>query len=206
MIPGNAQLLKCPHCGEIKPVLSLVSGNTIGGRQWSDTKGEYPMLPRVSMVQNCPHCGRYFLTSLCQDGYADDDYSDETGTLNYEQAKEAWHQFSEQKIKPSHKGMLLMELIYAWNDNFVRSGNRTQPTNEDREIFKTWAYELIATRGTTDLLSCELLRECGMFEECLNALEAIRASIDSEIMFVVDQIEAHAKAGNWKTFILQPAE
>ena len=59
MIPGPANILCCPFCGGEKEVMSLYSGNTIGGTVWSDTRREYPMLPEVSPIQQCPHCKKY---------------------------------------------------------------------------------------------------------------------------------------------------
>lgn len=204
MIPGNSLMLKCAYCGGIKLVLSLVSGNTFDGCQWSDTKGDYPMLPHVSMVQRCPHCGKYFFTSECKAGHSDKCESWDTGTLDYEQALEAWTQFNTEGIGQKQKFKLIMELIWAWNDRFVRAEDAAEPSQADREMLREWADEYIALQGMNDLLSCELLRECGRFEECLKALDAVRPSVGNDIMFVVNQIEAHAKAGDCKAFPLKP--
>ena len=54
MIPGPALRKECPYCKEVKELMSLRSGNTIGGEHWSDTKKVYPMLPK------CPGCGKYY--------------------------------------------------------------------------------------------------------------------------------------------------
>lgn len=60
MIPGPPLRKECPYCKAVKELLSLVSGNTIGGTHWSDTKKIYPMLPQNSYVQRCPECGKYY--------------------------------------------------------------------------------------------------------------------------------------------------
>ena len=60
MTLGNPTRLTCPHCGKVKHILSIASGNTIGAICWSDTKHDYPMLKSPSPVQRCPHCGRYY--------------------------------------------------------------------------------------------------------------------------------------------------
>ena len=57
MQPGYARIVYCPYCGEKKELLSLMSGNTIGARYWSDLRMRAPMLPEVSPVQKCHHCG-----------------------------------------------------------------------------------------------------------------------------------------------------
>lgn len=63
MMPGPALRKECPYCKAVKELMSLRSGNTIGGIHWSDSKNEYPMLPRNSEVQKCPECGKYYFLS-----------------------------------------------------------------------------------------------------------------------------------------------
>ena len=60
MTLGPPTRLTCPHCGKVKYILSIASGNTFGATHWSDTKHDYPMLKSPSAVQRCPHCGGYF--------------------------------------------------------------------------------------------------------------------------------------------------
>jgi phage FluMu protein Com len=60
MIPGPALRKECPYCKEVKELMSHRSGNTFRGTHWSDTKKEYPMLPKNSDVQKCPGCGKYY--------------------------------------------------------------------------------------------------------------------------------------------------
>lgn len=51
MLPGNPRIVTCPFCGAQKRLMTLMSGNTIGAKYWSDNKQEAPMLPKVSYVQ-----------------------------------------------------------------------------------------------------------------------------------------------------------
>ena len=89
MIPGPANVLSCPFCGGTKEVMSLVSGNTFGGTVWSDTRREYPMLPEVSPIQQCPHCNRYYFVEQAKHEYDNKKESFELGKLAYSQLKEA---------------------------------------------------------------------------------------------------------------------
>ena len=50
----------CPHCGYPKHLMSFVSGNSCGGRIWSDGRKEFPMMHRPSPIQRCNHCNRFF--------------------------------------------------------------------------------------------------------------------------------------------------
>ena len=74
MMPGNPQILTCPFCGKEKEIMSLVSGNTFGSELWSDNKQIAPMLPEISYVQKCPHCGKYFIKGRQAVKYAKDGY------------------------------------------------------------------------------------------------------------------------------------
>jgi len=74
MILSNATILKCPHCGGTKEVMSITSGNTSGATLWSDAKWYASMLPQVSYIQRCPHCGKYFFYS--KDVYFGDSEND----------------------------------------------------------------------------------------------------------------------------------
>lgn len=60
MIPGPGIKLKCPHCGDVKIIGSLISGNTFQGVFWSDGKKCFPMLPRESYIQKCGKCQHYY--------------------------------------------------------------------------------------------------------------------------------------------------
>lgn len=145
MIKNNARIVSCPFCGKKKELLSLTSGNTIGSTQWSDGKMVAPMLPSVSPVQKCPHCGKYYL-HYKQEGESGTRPSDEGGDLSYREWKEAYQQFSAntsdekndndglfrrivQKIKvrkvdntlDDHDwSVILRGLIYAYNDCHYR--------------------------------------------------------------------------------------
>lgn len=63
MIPGSHDIIGCPTCGAPHRQGSLVSGNTLGARWWSDGKLEAPMLPARPLVTRCRGCGRYFWLS-----------------------------------------------------------------------------------------------------------------------------------------------
>ena len=57
---GPSRILTCPHCGTKKEVISLLSGNTVGGVVWSDQYVEYPFYKVASDIQKCPHCHKYY--------------------------------------------------------------------------------------------------------------------------------------------------
>lgn len=171
MLPGNSLLVKCPHCKGVKELMTLVSGNTFGGRQWWDLKTEYPMLPHVSWVQRCPHCGNYYmyLTAKSREG---DGYSGERGELTYEQMRQAWAQLKD-VTKKQHKNNLMLEYVWAYNDEFQRGGwADVCPTPEELEEFRAVVRELVSVFPVeSPMVHAEFLREAGLFQEAMEIVE-----------------------------------
>ena len=58
---GPSRILTCPHCGMVKEVMSLLSGNTAGGVVWSDQYVEYSFYKVASDIQKCPFCHKYYV-------------------------------------------------------------------------------------------------------------------------------------------------
>src|SRR5438094_520151 len=60
MIPGPPRTVACPHCEALAWYMTLVSGNTLGARTWTDGKQVAPMLPHLPAVVKCRRCGRCY--------------------------------------------------------------------------------------------------------------------------------------------------
>ena len=56
MRPGPLQIVACPHCQALARYLTLLSGNTLGARSWTDGKRVAPMFPRPPAVVKCRQC------------------------------------------------------------------------------------------------------------------------------------------------------
>ncbi len=173
MNPGKARILTCPHCGSEKEVMSLLSGNTFGGTQWSDTKQILPMLPSVFPIQKCLSCGHYYLLSRQEDQKHSNSVSFETGDLTFAEMKEAVAESSGWGITHEEEYVIRLYAVYAYNDEYYRTQNLShmrQPSNEDEAFFKENAVKLIEV-GANEILKAELHREMGNFEECIEVLE-----------------------------------
>ena len=224
MLPGPPLILTCPHCGSKKKIDSLTSGNTFGGRVWSDSKHYYPMLPSASPVQRCPYCmGYYYL----EDSNAtrmewprnrnDIDSWDELfstnekcwgngyGELSFEETDEAFT-----VLYPSsdddRKSSLLFLWLFAYNDKYGgRQGKPAACPESIKNRHRMVADELCAMYPENKLLVCELLRETGRFEECITAARPLLWMINSEMPYqssLARQIINHAKAGDTSVFEL----
>ena len=209
MIPGPTNILGCPFCGGTKEVMSLVSGNTCGGTVWSDTRRHYPMLPEVSPIQKCPHCGKYYFIEQANHRLAKDDESGfrsfgELGTLNYNELKEAKAQMSHLTLTDMQRWVINHQLFMAYNDEFRRNSVATckQPEKEDEDVFEVTVRELlegIDTSADYDLFHAELLRETGRFDE---AREILLKHSSAEDRWVVEAMLKHIERRDALPFLL----
>ena len=173
MIEGNSRVLTCPYCGGDKEVLSLDSGNNFGERIWTDNKTVAPMLPKVSYVQQCPCCGKYFLISWQKTSRYSSSRCGETGDLDYQQLKAAYKQVMADTDFPLDERdylTVLYYLLWGFNDQYNRKfdspeENRTydQAPDEDNIFIKKCISEIIGiltSREDIDhLMIAELYRE-----------------------------------------------
>jgi len=50
---GPDIIIQCPNSDKVIKKATLMSGNTMGGRIWSDGYSVYPMLPRSPEITRC---------------------------------------------------------------------------------------------------------------------------------------------------------
>ena len=198
MLPANAKIVKCPFCGERKELLNLASGNTFGARHWSDQKMIAPMLPRVSPVQKCPKCGKYYL-EYKQPYKEGDDWSSERGELTYRQWKEAYAQLqSDKRIKKDDLQIVRHQLIQAFNDEYYRGGDCAPAAEEAYFVNVIHEYiDACSWNKKNILFKAELYREAGDMDKCAETLSSI--SIDKLQDFeakIYREIEDRMKKGD----------
>ena len=195
MLPANATLLRCPHCGAKKEVIQLMSGNTIGATLWSDTKHIAPMLPQVFPIQRCPNCGKYFFYTIHVIAGTSHRYSSQSGELPLEYLKEALAQL---QSTDDRERSLRFLILWAFNDRYGQLEQSEIPTEE-------WDYHIdnvqhLLAMDICPLMNAELYREIGQFEECIKIL--MSDQIDDELQGFRDQILAAAKKHNRKVIAL----
>ena len=218
MIPGPPLIAKCPECGHEKSLMSLLSGNTIGAAQWSDTYRYAPMLPQVSAIQRCPECKAYFFMNDIETRYADKNnglgFSFETGTLTFPEIKEALLLLEDADLNKNNELTLRREFLFRYNDafrNYSSDRNDRNPFEGDRERNETDTklhkenikrlIPLLGNEGDNGILVAELYREAGMFDECLIALENCTAKNDF-VNGLINRIKEKALASDSTVFQL----
>lgn len=208
MVPAPAQLYKCPHCGKTKPMLSLMSDNTFEGELWSDGRAIYPMLPKLSTIQKCSHCGRYSLLRKWRDtGKTSKKSFGETGELTYSEAKEAYAELSASTSVSSKISTISVSFVQAYNDQFRRprprkaiqenklidsiSGAFCSPQEEDILLVIEATKQAIETLNDSEdnrLLKAELLRELGHWDKAIRILGTIT---NNDVKWIVDILTYH---------------
>lgn len=201
MLIGPAQVLTCPYCGEKKLILSLRSGNTFGAKTWSDTKMICPMLPTISSIQKCPNCGKYYFKSSQEVVFAEDEHSNERGTLCFSEIKEALCQFATEGFSNFDDEATARWMVHhAFNDYYYRENN-WPIDRSDKALFKENALWLINNVIADSILKAEFYREIGMMDEA----KAQLASVTPEDSFhekIVEMISTRIENNDRKVFLI----
>lgn len=202
-MPGNPQILICPFCGTEKQIMSLISGNTFGAELWSDNKQIAPMLPEISYVQKCPHCGKYYITGRQEVKYAKDGFSFEKGLLTYSEMKEAFTQLSEEGyLNEKEEINLRMMLHHAYNDYYYRTEEKKVISEEDKTLFHENGLWLINNLITDSVMKAEFYREIGEIDTARSILDSITVE-DEFLKRIVTAIKDRLEVNNCQVFKLQ---
>ena len=202
MIPGPPQILTCPFCGGEKQIMSLISGNTFGAELWSDNKQIAPMLPNISYIQKCPHCGKYYILSRQEPNFDRDGDSFETGELNFEETKEAYEQLSNEGFRTHGEEIeVRLMLFHALNDCYGRTLLGFDGCEDDWNLFVEQGKWLIEHAIADNVLKAEFYREIGEFDKASELLVGVVPD-DDFIREFDEKIKERIKLKDSKVFII----
>lgn len=202
MTIGNEKIVKCPYCGATKELMSLNSSNNIGAQYWSDLKTLAPMDPKISPVQKCAECGKYYL-EYKQETDRGEKESFERGKLTYWEWKEAYKQFCTESAGITKDDLLNIRgwFVQAYNDYYYRGSEEINPPKEEHDLIVEVIHSLIETIDWSEtidplfpggvffgdpaqekliwsstkspILKAELYREAGEFDKCGEILQSL---------------------------------
>lgn len=203
MTPGPSRILTCPFCGGEKKVMTLASGNTFGAEMWSDNKRIAPMLPAISYIQKCPHCGKYLITSRQEVKYdRDGQMTFERGTLSFDEMKEALVQISgEGFANQQEEASVRMIMFHAFNDHYYRSACDECPSEEDFALFREQGQWLLGNLITDEVLMAEIYREIGDMQKAHEIIESTTPDNDF-VRKILLQIKERIEANDTRVFKL----
>lgn len=200
MLPGNPQILICPYCGGEKQIMSLASGNTFGAEFWSDNKQIAPMLPEISIIQKCPHCGKYFIRTRQEVKYAKDGYSFDQGLLCFTEMKEAFKQLSNEGYEDLQEEInVRMMMFQAFNDYYYRGNDTPTVDTADYQMFVEQGRWLIENVITDNILKSEFYREIGELNKAQKLLDSYSPD-DDFLKEIAKSINEKIEANDTKVF------
>lgn len=202
MLPAPNQILTCPFCSQKKEIMSLMSGNTFRSELWSDNKMIAPMLPEVSFIQKCPHCGKYYIKDRQKAKYANDTYGGEQGLLTFFEMKEAFAQLAEEGfLNNNEEAQVRMMLHHAYNDYYYRCNREDDiaVNDEDKSLFHENALWLIYHHITDNLMKGEFFREIGELEIAKNLLDSVVVE-DNFAINILSSIRERLERNDCKVF------
>ena len=180
--------------------MSLVSGNTFGAELWSDNKFIAPSLPQISLIQKCPHCGKYFSKERQEARYAKKGWSSEQGFLTFPEMKEAFQQFTTDGfLNEREESEIRLMLFHSYNDFYHRSEEHHDIARDDYELFISQGKWLIEHFVTDNILKAEYYREIGDFETAQALLSSVSAD-DDVMRKIVQSIKEKIRVRDAKVF------
>ena len=102
-----------------------------------------------------------------------------TGTLNFQEAREALEQLYESSDL-KRRFTLRLYVLYAYNDMYGRSGVIPLDGSEDQLFFEENCREMIKMERTIPTLRAELYREIGDFDKCIEYLDSLEPAGEHE--------------------------
>lgn len=102
-----------------------------------------------------------------------------TGTLNFQEAREALEQLYESSDL-KRRFTLRLYVLYAYNDMYGRSGVIPLDGSDDQLFFEENCREMIKMERTIPTLRAELYREIGEFDKCVEYLDSLEPAGEHE--------------------------
>ena len=188
MKPGLDIIIACPQCKMLHRQGTLMSGNTIGAKFWTDGKMEAPMLPEIPIITKCGKCNSIF---WIKDAEKIGEISPFAEAMEDAEVPPEWR--NSQRISKLDKTSLIEALnteiaksskdekylrVRLWwgiNDE-IRKGLQNIP-EKDKPVFKENLEKLISLLGDEDpqerVMKAEAYREMGVFDQVSPLLQEL---------------------------------
>lgn len=190
MIPGPDQIVACPHCQGLEKYRTLMSGNSIGARIWTDGRRIAPMLLSPPAVVQCHHCAKpYWLTDATEIGtldiagaksravdpaWSEAEYVEEASEAGYYAALEA-------KLAVDRALEKVLRTFVWWRGNDADRQLKDEDEGIETKFPEEYGSNLTALTHLFNekktgerIMKAEALRELGKFEAALELLATVQ--------------------------------
>ena len=200
MILGHTVYVACPHCGRVWGYQTLMSGNTLGARYWTDGKRDAPMLPQNPPLVRCTTCSKFFWPEREKEIATKNPIvvstEHEDVELIVEPEEDDYYEALEEGLFADAEEELWLRTL-AWqksNDDYRDERDAPEPISR-HENWRRNLEQVLVLAGSAEqsILRAEVLRELGRFQEAL--LEFPLANDRDDNPFAV-KIRALSKAAD----------
>lgn len=171
--------LVCPECGEPIDKIDCYCYNHWDGGEYSDLRHEAPQTMVPSIMQHCPHCGKYFVMkeeSLIIRDASKVNYID---PVDYPALKEGCKYYDQLRGNRTLEYNQRMRFLWAYNDYFYRSGEENRvPTEEDKQ--NAFSNVLGLQTYFHPLIHADLLRQAGKLDWAITQAKRVMAKMPAD--------------------------
>ena len=184
MIPGPDKIIECPKCKGLARVITLISGNSFGAQRWTDGKMIAPMLTLSPAITKCKSCNQYFWISDANSVGNFPKNQDEAENVpdDWKNAKRVRDLTKSEFLEALSLGAadskerelhLRIRIWQAGNDPYRSNYLRSVPQMpvEDKKNLARLLELLPISQPENRIMSAEILREIGKFDEAIKMLE-----------------------------------
>ena len=183
MLPGPTSLYQCPNCDNQLSQESIMSGNTLGARVFSDGKMIARMLPDFPNLTKCEKCNHIFWLSKLEKttsyrwGTIRNDGSKRVDRAKFLDLDDYYRAFDVGVVENKREACIVRKRIWwAYNDR-IRSGVSIFQDEHDEKRWKENCQILQSLLDSSDvnqkMMIAEIHRNLGHFEACITILQSI---------------------------------
>jgi len=184
----------CPECGKSLDKLDHYCYYHWNDDEWSDLRHIAPDVMVPSIVQHCPHCGKYFAQGKTHVLINDVNTVNFVDPVIYPALKDGFASYDSLDWDDTQEFNQRLRFMWAYNDYFHRSNaSQVGPSPEDKANFLHNVECL--KRHVHPIYYADFLRQAGEYDRCIALLNAPETDKPEEAMPFVNAILDLARQG-----------
>lgn len=173
------ETLVCPECGEPIDKIDCYCYYHWDGGEYSDFRHEAPQTMVPSIMQHCPHCGKYFVLENESMTIRDTSKVNYIEPVDYPALKEGYEYYGKLRGNRTLEYNQRMRFLWAYNDYFYRSGDDNRvPTEEDKQ--NAFSNALGLQTYFHPLFHADILRQAGKLDWAITQAKRVMAKMPDD--------------------------
>jgi hypothetical protein len=180
MLSGPVEIIQCPYCDQKFKQDTIMSGNIIGAKFWTDGNSETPMLPDRMTISFCEACRQYFWVdeaTMIDEFQPDDQKYPDANYLKDLTLEQYIDAFQKVKIRSDQDRFYLLRQIWWKYNDYHRENKEAELPYYITNIMPGFLNKLLNNFNESNdrhlLLKGELLRELKQFKAAEKTLNKI---------------------------------